>query len=519
MQSEKTYKLKEASAFSVVDLKEGFRNIQLDEDSQKLCTFSTPFGNYQFNRLPYGLCVSTEVFQKFCCETFGDIPNVVVMIDDLLIHGKTIAEHDTALKAILERAKLKHLRFNPDKFQFRVPQVKYYGHVFSKEGMFIDDDRINAIKALKDPHDKKSLQKFLGTINYVRQFIPNLSKLTAPLRELLKKGIIFRWSETHSKAISIIKKHLMSSMVLKSFNPDKQIVIQTDASQHGLGACLMQENCPVSYASRRLSDTEERYAQVEKEFLAITFACKKFHYFIYGRDIEIKTDHKPLISIMKKEIHKIPSAKLQRMRLRLLNYNLKVEYVPGKYLHIADYLSRNFIETGNEQEDRVISESVLSLSISNKREEQFKTETESDENFKTILKYCHEGWPGDISKVPNQIKEYFKLRNDILSENGILYFNDRIMVPISLRSMLLNMLHESHMGINKTRKRARELFYWPGMNVDIENSVQNCPKCIFYSNSNMREPMIPHSIPDLPFNKVSCDILELKGNSYLVLMG
>lgn len=511
-------KLVGSEVYSVLDLREGFWQLQIDEESQELCTFSTPFGNYQFKRLPYGICVATELFQKFVCENFGDIPGVIAVVDDMLIHAKSVEEHDKILLSVIERAKKLNVKFNPEKFQFRVSKVKYLGHIFSKEGMEIDSDRIKAIRLLKDPHDRKSLQSFLGTVNYLRQFIPKLSQLIEPLRELLKKGTIFRWTEIHSAAVKAIKDKIANSLVLQPFDPNKKIVIQTDASKHGLGSCLMQDGMPVAYASRSLSDTEGRYAQIEKEFLAITFACKKFHYFIYGRPVEVKSDHKPLISIMKKDFHKIPSAKLQRMRLKLFNYDLKVEYVPGRYMYIADYLSRNHLETGNSEEDREFTKAVLSLSMGSKREAQFRIETGRDEVLKRISDYCLTGWPSDRTKIPECARQYFRMRNDICLQDGILFFEDRIVVPESLRLVVIKLLHESHMGINKSQRRARELFYWPSMNVEIESEVRECSRCNKYAKSVTKEPLIPHEIPKFPFVEVACDICEYESKNFLVMM-
>ncbi|KAI8120071.1 Retrovirus-related Pol polyprotein from transposon 297 [Lucilia cuprina] len=168
---------------------------------------------------------------------------------------------------------------------------------------------------------------------------------------------------------------LIRSVVLKPFDESQHIYIQTDTSQYGLGCCLLQNNASIAYASRSLSETEQRYAQIEKELLSTFFSCRKFHHYIYGREVTIKTDHKPLIGLMEKEIHKIPSGKLQRMRLRLLNYNVKLEYLPGKYMYIADYLSRNPLKFKTSEEEPVFYESILSINVSESREQQIKLET------------------------------------------------------------------------------------------------------------------------------------------------
>lgn len=274
----------------------------------------------------------------------------------------------------------------------------------------------------------------------------------------------------------------------------------------------------MSYASRSLSETEKKYAQVEKEFLAITYACKKFHNYVYGRDIIVKSDHKPVIAIMEKDIHKISSSKLQRMRIRLLNYKLKVEYLPGKYMFIADYLSRDFIKSGDSEEDKVFSESVLSINVSNAKQEEFKENILRDTTLKLVLKYCMDGWPNDISKVPDHVRVYYKLKNDIFCENGLLFLNGRIIVPTEMTSHMLELLHDSHMGFYKTKKRANSIFFWPNMNRDVENKISKCQICAKYKNSCAKEPMIPHEIPNLAFNKIACDILDFGNKSFLVVI-
>lgn len=512
-------KVKNKKFFSVFDLKDGFWQVELDENSSHLCSFSTPFGVYEFLRLPFGVMSAPEHFQSENVENFGDIENLTIYFDDFLIAAETEEEHDIAVKKLMERAKKLNIKFNPEKVQYRLPEVEYFGHKFSALGISPLDDRILAIKSLKNPTNKKTLQKFLGVVNYMRNFIPNLSEETAPLRELLKSHVIFSWTEAHSKCVQKIKDLIAETTVLTPFDDKKQIVIQTDASRDGLGCCLLQDNKPVIFSSRSLSDTEKRYSQIEKELLAITFACKKYHFYIYGRsNVIIKSDHKPLIPLVEKEIHKIPSSKLQRMRITLLKYDLKLEYIPGKFLYLADYLSRDFLETKNEEEDKTFIETVLSLDISDQKLEIFKTETLKDPVLGNLIEFCLNGWPKDKTKLKDDLKYYFKFRNEIFLENGVLFYNERIMVPKSLKIDMLNQLHESHMGINKTKARAAEIFYWLSMGRDIENLVSKCEKCEKYRNSNVKEPMMTHEIPELPFEKIGCDIFEYAKKSYLIIV-
>lgn len=205
-----------------------------------------------------------------------------------------------------------------------VPSVKYFGHIFSKEGIEPDKDYINSIVQMKAPGTVKELQVIMGMINYLRKFIPDLATLSQPLHSLLKKNTKWEWLPVHNETLNVIKNRLLKSTALKHFKKELPVSIQADASSYGLGCCLMQEGKPICFASRILNESEKNFAQIEKEFLAIVFATRKFHHYIYGRKIEVYTDHKPLITVMKKPISQVHSPRLQRMKLKLLKYNLNL---------------------------------------------------------------------------------------------------------------------------------------------------------------------------------------------------
>lgn len=511
-------KLNEKKYFSVLDLKDGFWHVKLDEESQKLCTFTTPFGNYKFLRMPFGIKTGPQVFQKKNYEIFGNIENVAIYMDDILITGKNLKEHDETLLKVLNRARENKVKFNLNKMKIAVEKVRYLGHIFSENSIVPDPDRIEALNEIKYPKDKTDLRKFLGMINYVRSFVPKLAEITAPLRELLKKNVIFAWTEQHAKAIDEIKKQVIESQILVPFDTNKSIIIQCDASKNGLGCCMLQDGKPISFASRSLTDCEKNYSQIEKEFLSILFACQKFHFFTYGRKVKVENDHKPLLGIIKKEIHKIPSSKLRAIRLKLLNYNVNLEYAPGKTIHIADYLSRYMKETNEKGEDELLMGSILSINVSDERKTEFRRETENDPTLKILKTYCQNGWPGDKSKCDDLAKFYFKMKSDIFLEDDMLFYEERIIIPIKMRDKILKQLHESHFGITKTLKRAKQTVYWPNMCNDITQMIGNCMECQKYAPKNQKEPMIPHEIPDKPFEKVACDILEYSGKNYLVVV-
>ena len=175
------------------------------------------------------------------------------------------------------------------------------------------------------------------------KYIPNMSKLTLPLRSLLKCDEPWAWFSEHDTALTILQSVLSSAPVLRFYDTNLLTKLQVDASKIGLGACLMQQNQPVAYASRAMSNPEVNHAHMEKELLAIVFGCERFNMYTYGTEIEVLSDHKPLESIFKKPLFKVPP----RLRLRLQKYYLKVKYVPGKFLKISDTLFKTFDQTSD----------------------------------------------------------------------------------------------------------------------------------------------------------------------------
>ena len=513
-------KLTGKSWFSVLDLKDGFYHIELDEKSSNLCTFSSPFGYYKFLRLPFGLSVAPEIFQKINTKYFGDIAGVIVYFDDLLISASTEQEHDKILNEVISKARKLNIKFNPNKIQYKVRSVKYLGHNFNKEGMQPDDERVKAVKNLSAPKSKKDVQKIMGLFNYFRNFIPNLSEVSAPLRKLLKKDVEFSWSNQHEICFEKMKSLLCEAPVLANFDDSKEITIHTDASKDGIGCCLLQENKPVFFASRSLTENEKNWAQIEKEYLAMAEAVKKFHYYIYSRKVTLLTDHKPLVSIMKKNIADIVSPRLQRIKLRLTKYELDVKYIPGKNLFVADLLSRNFLKD-NVQDDSAMLDVVHSITsvinISNDKKLMFQKEIELDPILNSVKNYCKSNWPKIFKPKNELLYYYYTLRDNLCVIEDILLFKNRIVVPPKLRLEMLQLAHESHFGINKTITRAKSSLYWPKMSEDIQNFINKCKICEKCKPNNIKEPLLNHEIPNRPYSKLASDICQYENKSYLII--
>jgi len=223
-------------------------------------------------------------------------------MDDVLVYGKDQAEHDARLKLVLERITKANVTLNRAKCEFRKSSVKFLGHLVDSQGVSADPEKIAAISKMSAPQSVSDLRRFLGMANQLGKFSPLLSELTQPLRELLSIKTAWVWGPAQKQAFVKVKEELTRPTVLALYNPDADVKVSADASSFGLGAVLFQRSGedwrPVVYASRSMTDTERRYTQIEKEALAVTWACDKFSDYILGRRIEIESDHKPLIPLL-----------------------------------------------------------------------------------------------------------------------------------------------------------------------------------------------------------------------------
>ena len=355
-----TSRMAGAKVFSKIDLNHGYWQQTLDEESQLLTTFNTSFGRYCYRRLPFGIKCAQEVFQKRISQHFDNIPGVETEIDDILIWGATDEQHDKRLEEVLKRCAELNLTLNKEKCRFKVQSVTYLGNIISADGIKADPEKVRAISEMPPPTDRKGVERLLGTVNYLAKFVPNMSTVMEPIRVLLRKDTEFSWMKPQEEAFAKVKSILSQAPVLQFFDVKKPVRISCDASKSGLGAVLLQENRPIAFASRSMTDAETRYAQIEKELLAVVFGMERFHQFTYGQEVVVENDHRPLEQIMKKKLSAAPP-RLQRMLLRLQQYNFKLEYKPGKELIVADMLSRAYTSDAESSTEDVVVKHVQTV--------------------------------------------------------------------------------------------------------------------------------------------------------------
>lgn len=523
-------RISNAKVFSTLDAKDGFYQVKLDDSSSRLTTFWTPHGRYRYLRMPFGVNLAPEEFESKLHEHLDNLPGVIVLRDDILVIGKGETQgeaeqnHDQNLKGLLERARKINLKLNSNKMCLRKPEVKFMGHIISKDGLKPDPDKIKAVEEMPRPTNKKELLTLLGFVNYLAKFLPKLSEVTQPLRDLTRKEAQFIWATQHEEAFEKVKSLATKHPVLKFYDVKQPVTIQCDASDRGLGATLLQEGQPVSFASRTLSKTERHYAQIEKECLAIVFSCEKFNQYIAGKEeILVESDHKPLQFIFKKSIHTAPS-RLQRMLLRLQRYNLRVIYKQGNKMYLADHLSRASLPVVEEFKNQfevfaVEVESINPLEhikVSPERLDQIQRSTGQDSVLETLKSTVLQGWPESKEQAPLNIREYWHFREEITLHNGILLKNQRVIIPKALRPEILSRIHASHQGITACIRKAKDVVFWPGMAADIKEMVEKCSVCAELQPQNSKEPLQSHKIPDRPWSRIAADIFTLQGQNYLV---
>ena len=506
--------------FSKMDANSGFWQVRLEEESREYTTFITPFGRYQYRKMPFGISAAPEFFQRQMNKILGGMEGVVCMMDDILVVGKNREEHDKRLREVLLKIESAGMTLNKSKCEFGVKEVKFLGHILSTKGISVDPEKERAIREMPPPTDRKSLQRFLAMVNYLSRYSPQLSEAEVALRELDRQKNEWIWLEAHQKSFELVKDLITSAPLLALFDYNKEHRVTADASCHTLGAALLQnqgngEWRPVAYASRKLTDAERRYGQIEKEALAITWACGKFDFYLVGRRFEIETDHKPLIPLLgSKDLSELP-LRIQRFKMRLMRYCYNIFHTPGNKMFIADLLSRPPTKDEAEKVSRVEMhiQSLLSAEEDGLIEE-IKAESVLDKEYQDIIRFIREGWPGELKGEMRQVKG----SADLLSEkNGMVLMNNRLYIPKKMRTQMLGRLHAGHQGIVKTYRRSQDSIWWPTIRREIMDMVEGCSKCIqFRRMQNL--PLNQTQLPDKPWTHIASDLFELEGRNYALFI-
>ncbi|KAI8506116.1 hypothetical protein Bbelb_164690 [Branchiostoma belcheri] len=495
-----------STVFSKLDLKWGFHQVPLKEESRHITTFVTHRGLYRYKRLMFGISSAPEKYQQLVKEVLRGCEGVANIADDVIIHGRGNREHDERLHHALDKIQQAGLTVNPEKCLFRVPKLTFFGHVVTPDGIKPSDEKIAAIRDAEAPKTAGEVRSFLGLVHYVAKFVPDLATLVEPLQKLTRKGVEFKWNSEQEESFKRLKEKITSTETLAYFAPTGKTRIVADASPVGLGAVLLQLQEErwrvIAYASRQLSEVERRYSQTEKEALALVWACERFHLYTFGREFELETDHRPLEHIYTRTSK--PSARVERWVLRLQAYPFKVVYRPGK-TNIADALSRlnNKSKNGERGEDydyvRAIVEASTPVSLTPREIEQASAKDPELMQVKTCIH------SGQWENCP--IPSYGHVKTELSTYGQLVLRGTRIVIPRELRKTVLKLAHEGHQGVQKTKNRLRTKVWWPKMEADVEQMCKRCHGCQVVSEQQPPEPMMRTKPPEGPWQDCSADLL------------
>ena len=402
--------------FSRVDLKWGFHHILLADESRHVTTFVTHRGLYRYTRLMFGVTSAPEKYQQIIRDVLRGSERVINIADDLVIHGSGVEQHDERFFVVLNRLKEVGLTLNGDKCEFRLPRLTFFGHQVTQNGVEPSEEKVAAVRNADPPQNASEARSFLGLAQFVSKFIPDLSTVAEPIQRLTHKNVEFKWQSEQQAAFDKLKELITSTTALAHFDVNSKTRIVADASPVGLGAVLIQlqgvEWRVIAYASRGLTDVERRYSQAEREALALVWARERFNMYIFGRDCELETDHKPLEYMYSQKSK--PSARVERWVLRLQAYDFK-------------------------------NSTPCALTPS-----EIKKASAADAEI-SLVKECVR--TGDWSACT--IPPYLHVKNELCSYGQLLLRGSRIIIPQVLREHVLKLAHEGHQVIVKTKCRLR----------------------------------------------------------------
>ncbi|XP_058816725.1 uncharacterized protein K02A2.6-like [Topomyia yanbarensis] len=492
--------------FSKIDLNQAFHQLELDPESREITTFVTTKGYYRFKRLMFGMNCAAEIFQRELERILKGLDGVVHFIDDILVFGRSKAEHDRRVAAVMKRLISCGLTINEDKCQWGRKSVTFLGHELSQDGILPTEQKVSAVKSFRCPETSEEVRSFLGLVNYVGKFIPNLSTITTPLREITRKGVKFQWTDEANKSFVKIKDALSNPQHLGFYNAESDTTLVVDASATGLGAVLLQSDegkrQVISYASRSLSKTEQKYSVLDKEAMAIYWGIGRFEMYLRGKDFTVVTDHKPLVKIF--SVDSAPNARQQRWVLQLQGYRYKLVYAPGK-TNIADPLSRLAQCSAYRSSDRDCESDLCATIECALPTTMSMTEviqgSEDDEEFRKIRDAINSG------KWSSELKRYLPFQNELCCMNQIILRLNKIVIPERLRAKVLDLAHSGHPGSNKMKRRLRASVWWPGIDKDVEKRCKMCRECQAVGRSPNPEPLQIRAMPAKPWSHLSGDFL------------
>ncbi|KAJ9536301.1 hypothetical protein OSB04_un000510 [Centaurea solstitialis] len=507
--------LQGAKYFSKIDLRSGYHQLRIRDQDIPKTAFRTRYGHYEFIVMPFGLTNAPAVFMDLMNRTFKDHLDefIIVFIDDILVYSKSKEDHEAHLRITLETLQSKKLYAKFSKCEFWLEQVAFLGHIISSEGIKVDPAKVESISNWPKPKNVSEVRSFLGLAGYYRRFVENFSKIALPLTRLLRKGVKFVWGEDQEKSFEELRKRLITTPILALPSGSEGFQIYSDASKSGLGCVLMQHGRVIAYASRQLKPYEVNYPTHDLELAAVIFALKIWHHYLYGETCDIFTDHKSLKYIFtQKELNM-----RQRRWLELLkDYDVRIQYHPGKANVVADALSRK----SSGSISSLIAQPHIAFDLErmginlcyhggNEMLASLTVEPTLVSRIKEAQQQDGELW-AILQKAKGDPQTEFRV-----DDKGTIWFHNRLCVPNNpeLKEAVLSEAHNSSFSIHpRSTKMYRDLkqyFWWNGMKRDVAEYVVKYLTCQKVKIEHQRASGLlqPLEIPVWKWEHISMDFV------------
>ena len=512
--------------FTKIDLKQAYLQMEMDDASKPLLTLTTHKGLYQLNRLGFGVASAPALWQQAIDRILHGVPSQACLLDDIIVTGRNDDDHLDNVESILSRLSDHGLRVNPAKCTFFADQVEYCGHIVSRHGLRKTDGKVKAINEAPAPQNVSQLRSFLGMVCYYQRFLKDCSTTLHPLNNLLRKGQSWRWTAECAAAFKAIKAAIASDQVLMHFDADLPVQLATDASPYGLGAVLSHimpdgTERPIAFVSRSLTDTEKRYAQIDKEALSIVWGVRKFHTYLFGRPFVLLTDHEPLTAIFSpsKGLPAMTTARLQRYAIFLASMNYEIKYRKSADHANADGLSRLPLPH-SPQDGSLDWADVFNMAQIDPlpvTAAEIARHTNRDPVLAKVLTSVSTGRA--LSTTDGDMQPFVRRKDELGLHQGCVMWGIRVVIPSPLRHRVLEELHSGHPGLVRMKALARSFVWWPGIDTDIEQTGKACLGCQAHQAAPPKSPLHPWEWPSKPWQRLHIDFAgPFQGHMWLIVV-
>jgi transposase InsO family protein len=478
-------RLGQSCLFSQLDLNSGYHQVEMHPTDIAKTSFVTPWGQYEFLRMPFGLSGAPMTFQRLMSQLLQDLPFVKVYLDDVLIHSKNFTEHVSHLRTVFERIRDAGLTINKEKSAFCQKQVTYLGFQISHNLIKPAPRNLESLKNIPMPKNRRGVRKLLGSFNFFRSMVPNMSARLAEITKKTSDSKPFFWSDNDTRAVQSVLDDLVHRAHQRQPDFEKPFQLYTDASNTGIGAILAQDNALIACYSAKLAPAQTRYTTTEQETLAIIIALKHWRHLLFGQQVEIFTDHSNL-----EHLSTSPLQRVQRWKLILDEFNPTIKYIPEHLNLWADFLSRNYIEHS------VMAYEAPSTPLFPLDRQYLIQQQAADSHCQDIVR--DKQLQKQLGLMLNSDKHLVSARN-----------THALFVPSAIRMDILSWIHDTarHPGISKTYFTLSARVYWSTMHADIAAFINECQDCAQVKPSKQYGILTPPTRASHPWHTVAIDIL------------